>query len=455
MKDPLRLEEKLQRFFASHAAVPDAEQKKQLRERLKNRFRDDHPSPKTWEGFFLRTTFFRRPSVALASLVVLGGSFGLLGVFDQNESIAGSIEPRGGVVEIVRDGRTLLVREGMDIKPGDIVRIGNKSEAKVVLRDGVISLAGDRTEFSIADGNTLTLKQGQLISRSATKTTVHTERGKVVSTPGADFLVEVSESGETRVVPEREVVFVYDTKDGSVSLTPGEEISLRSDTRLQALELPKDIGLSASQIRAIESKLIIARSKLLTGVEKSIAGKSSAARRDFESAQDSFVSIDQVLHSSRSLQPVSRRNVDMLDLQDIVVQVKEKTDHTNILADMDAVVALFELVQERHGQFGFAYTPTGVPSFDRYVLLSRVLSLATEDQYARADRLLQGYTVSFLRSVQNHALPIDQIAALEEYISLMPGSMEAEKFLLAVQERMDPELAELLGQRMQTMFPVI
>lgn len=179
----------------------------------------------------------------------------------------------------------------------------------MILDNQAVSIAKDKTQFRVTDKDALFLEKGVLENEVFRGVEIATDRGFVKSPNGTNFEVNVSETGETTVVPNKNLVKVYDLNEGQIALNAGNKVTLRSDTQLSETEnlTAPDLKLSNSQIDSIYAKLIIARTKILTGVDKLLVDNKEGARRDFSSAQKTFVSITQVLQTSRELELARRK----------------------------------------------------------------------------------------------------------------------------------------------------
>jgi len=372
----------------------------------------------------------------------------------EKEVIAGRIETRTGPVEVIRGEESFLVRESFDILVGDTVKIGNKGEAKLVLSNQLISIAKNKTQFRVTDKNALFLKQGLLENEVFRGAEIATDRGFVKSPNGTHFDVTVSETGETTVAPNKNIVKVYDLNKGQIALHAGDQVILRSDTQLsKAQNMPSDdLKLSNSQLSSIYSKLVITRTKLLTGVEKMLVNNQHDARRDIASAQKTFVSITQVLQTSRELELARRKNLSAIAVEDVFLKISQKTNEARLLNEIQAVATLFKVLEQNRGKVAFSPQKSGVESFDRYVVLKNLVSLGTLEQQERTRPLLQKYAVNFLRKVQNSEIRIDQITVLNTEIEKLPTTEVAYDFLQQVGELLPPDLAEILEEKVEHIF---
>ncbi len=237
-----------------------------------------------------------------------------------------------------------------------------------------------------------------------------------------------------------------------MKLLAGEELRLRTDTTLVDKEIPEDIKLSLAQIQAIEAKLIITRTKILTGVEKVLEGEKKDAENDLASAKKSFQSIVQVLEASRNLQIVKRKYVDTIPLTEVVQRVAEKTNDLALLQEARAVQVLLELVEINRTKLGFGFEKTGVQAFDRFVLLDRLFSLGTGKDPYFGEILKQKYAVSFLQRIQNNELRIDQVLLLNEEMEKLPHNELTRDFLGRVALLFPPDLSTMLEEKIESEF---
>jgi hypothetical protein len=299
------------------------------------------------------------------------------------------------------------------------------------------------------------LEKGTIEGASAEDGNISTQRGLISSSSESNFRVLVSESGETHVInlSEESPLTVFDWKNGEMKLLAGEELRLRTDTALVEQEaIPEDLKLSLSQVQAIGAKLIITRTKMLTGVQQALAGERKGADEDFISAKKSFQSIVQVLEASRNLQIVKRKYLATIPLTEVVQRVAEKTDNHALVQEARAVEVLIELVEDNQAKLGFGFEATGVQAFDRFVLLDRISSLGSDKDVYFGEILKQKYAVSFLQRIQNNELRIDQISLLNNEIEKLPHNQLAQNFLERVAVLFPPDLSTMLEEKIESLF---
>ncbi len=447
------LEKRLTKFF-HQTTKTEFKPSTETRQHILSAFvqeKNKTPLPSFLEIFLRRVLNSRKQlttAVALASI----GVFWMLSNLSE-DIYAGKILPKFGPVEIVREGKTILVKEEMDLQVGDLVRVGNNAEAKVTLPNQMVSTARTRTSFQVVDDKTIFLEKGELKNTAFRGAEIATERGVVESAPGAEFLVNVSGSGETEITPEKNWVHVFDLNNRKAVLNAGDKLTLRTDTVLAGHdEIPDDLLLSKAQLRAIRAKLVISRSKLLTGVDQLLVGKDSAAKKDIVSAQKTFRSIAQVLYTARNLEITKRRNLASIKNSDILALVKTKTQDEELLQEIAGIENLFVIVDQSTDQIAFAPTDTGVESFDRYVLLKQLFALGKEEQQVGQEVLLNKYIIAFLRKVQNEELRIDQLTVLNAEVEKLPKTQLAREFLGQSMNLFAPDVAGILEEKLQKTF---
>ncbi len=429
--------------------------KKPQDEAMKSRVKDEVLSVFTESNEVRQPSFFHRlfsPRVSLAGFA-LASFFVLFNILpgDQSHLSAGQLVPEGGVVEIVRGDQVLLVREEMELQKGDIVRVDN-GQAKLVFPDQFTSTIGSDTQLRILEGNSVFLRAGTIENQSFLEGEFSTLRGFVRTNPGSRFVISVSDTGEMQVISQKNKVNVFDWDSGEVVLSEGEKLRLRTDTVLSEQSLPDDISLSGAQLRSIQSKLIIVRAKLLTAVEKILAREKDGSEKDILSARKSFLSIYNVFQSSRDLQIVREIDFEAFTPGDIVRLLSERDVPEHLRSDARAVEALLSLVERNRNSIAFGVTPTEVLSFDRFVMLDLLFSLATPEEVAFEEDLKQKYVVVFLRDVQNRELKIDQVSRLNEEVSKLPRTALARDFLDRLKVLLPPDLMTVLEEKIERDF---
>ena len=355
--------------------------------------------------------------------------------------VAGRITPQEGLVEILREGETFVLEESLALQAGDCVRIGNRSEAEIVLGD-MTSIAKNKTTVCIQEEGLLFLEKGSLQSQG--EGAVSTERGVLRSQKNAEFSVTVSESGETKAVSQKKQLSVFDTKYRRAGLSAGEEVSLRTDTQFQEVLASAESKLSRPQFEALSLKLIISRTKALTALEALLAGNTEQGLRDILSAEKTFRSMVQVLDSSRDLQIIKRRHLRLISLSDVYDALYEKTRNTSLLMETRAVERLLSLLRQNKNTLSFAHTKSGVESFDRYALVKKLLGqgLHTEES---TQVLQQKYINNFLRKIQSFSLKTEQISTLTQEVARLPHTEIADQFISQLQSLLPSDLAETIS----------
>jgi hypothetical protein len=390
---------------------------------------------------------------AFGILAVTAG-FGIWGNGSINTQ-AGTISPTFGPVEIVRGEEVILVKLEMPLRVGDIVRIGNKAEAELDFPKKFVATAKTRTQLRIIDKDGVFIDEGSIHGKAFRGGEVTTKRGFIKSSPGAEVEVTVSPTGETQITNYQNQVRVFDWGNGEVLLNTGEELRLSTDTDLSKknMEFPENLRLSITQLKAIEAKLVIARTKVITGVEKDSRHLYGPAGRDFASAEKTFRSIAQVLNSARNLEIATRKNLNLIKNEDIFAMLSQKleTNHS-LLIETKAVESLLSIINNQNQRFGIVPGKTGVEAFDRVVLLDHVFALGTEAEESYSSILKQKYAVTFLQQIQNETLRIDQITKINEAIAQLPRDHRAQDFLTRVQNLLSPDLAEILAEKVENIF---
>ena len=443
------LERQLKKILKTQKVSTDPSVRARIRMQILEKFAEHYQSDPNpfWKRIFAPKTSIL--AFAAVSIFILFNAFPVIG----NKLSAGQIVPKFGLVEIVRDGEIILVREKTPLRIGDTIRVGNRAEAEITLPEKFISTAKTRTELRVVDRGKLFLEQGALENQVVRGGEISTNRGMIKSFPGATFEVTVSESGETRIVLKKNQVSVTGWQNGEIMLREGEELRLRTDTKLLAREMPQDLKLSTAQLLAIRSKLIIARTKLLNGIEKSLARNDDrSAEKDFRSAQKTFLSIVQVLKSSRNLEITKRENIDLIKNHEVFARLSQKIDDVTLLTEVQALETLFGLIETNHTSTAFSIPRTSVKSFDRFVILDRIFQLGTPQQRKLGEALKQRYVIAFLRKVLNEELKIDQVSILNQGIAELPKTKIARDFLVRVKNLFAPDLAALLNEKIESVF---
>lgn len=399
-----------------------------------------------------RWVFWRRTSFAL-TMVICVTIMGLFGnSLTPNAVKAGKILAEYGPVEIIRGEKSFLVRDEADIFVGDLVRVGLKGEAKLNLKNQGVSTLDEKTHLIVTDIDALFIEKGRLDSEAFRGVEFATDRGLILTAPGAKVRFEVSETGQTRIVPEKNLVQVFDLQDGQAILGQGEELTLHSDTQLSLRPMPTTFALSEDQLDALRSKLSITRSKMVGALEKQLAGKRLEAEADFLSAEQTFKSLTQVLLTSRQLEIASRKNLGEVAIDDVYDKLSQRLNHSGILAETASLTQAFAFFKNREEPLTVKLTDSGDANLDRYLLLKRIGEQTGGTDQIVFEDLASNYIVNFLKPIQNEPLFASQQEILEEKIASLPTNADTYYFLRRVGQKMSPDLAAVLEASLVSHF---
>lgn len=442
------LEARLKFMFRYPRVEPQVAFKTALKERMLVHYKKSYLPHRSYR---FRFWFARFLSLGALSAFMLGG-IGFLDIPLLSNRVVGEIQSQGGVVEIIRGDESLLVSGTQELMAGDWVRVGHTGQASITT-DHFVSKVEAGSRLKVERSSRIFLDKGKVHNTASQGAQIKTDRGVVRNTLGSEVAVEVSETGETRVLPQYQQVAVYDLNDGQLLAAPGEKVVLRSDTVLtQSALAPQDLGLSKTQIEGIIGKLVIARTKALTGIENMLSGKRELANQEIMSAEQSFRSVAQILDSGRDMVINRRLNLDAVAVSDIYPALVQKTERLDVLTEAYALEQLFAVLKQNKNGLAFAPVETDVPVFNRYVLLHYLASVGTPEQAAALNILADNYVVSMLRKVQQSPVRMEQLAYLNEQVEALPRNAEAENFLLSLKSRLSPDLASALEEKLSVLF---
>lgn len=435
------LEQKLHKFLTKEAQSVDLIQKIQIKEQAlaeysakKNGF---------WTTLWINFSSYKYSKLA-TSAVAIALLVGILPVLN-NQLYAGEISSKNGLVEIMRNGKKMIITDKAKLKVGDEIIVSNNANAQINLRNNFQSEVFENSKLKLTGRSKIFLSEGQM-GNALQKGTISTVRGEISAKSPSNFLIDVSSSGETKIMPQKNSVFVKNWEGTEIELTAGEELRLRTDTVLSNQELPRDINLSLTQIKAVRAKLFIARTKALNYFENS---KNS---RDLEPATKTFKSIVQILKTSRNLQPLMpRENINMINIEAVYEKLSKKTKDVKLLNEVKAVEVLIKTAQNTRN-LNFDIPQTDVLSFNRYVIVSRLFAQKNSPEKELGDILRNQYVNSFAQNIFNEELRIDQISVLNGEVKKLPLTTMAKYFLAQVKTQLTPELQELLEEKIEDRF---
>jgi cytoplasmic iron level regulating protein YaaA (DUF328/UPF0246 family) len=201
-----------------------------------------------------------------------------------------------------------------------------------------------------------------------------------------------------------------------------------------------------------EYKMIMTRTKALTALENYLSQNETQAKKDLASAKKSFISIVNVLDSSRDLAIVNRKDLSLFSVSDVIKKLEDKIPDSSLVTEAKALENLISLTEQNLHRLGFVVKESKVETFDRFVLLDRIFSFGNGKQSRSGEFLKQKYVVAFLQDIQNEELRIDQISKLNQSIAELPRTELAMEFLTKVQDLFAPNLAEMLEEKINNVF---
>lgn len=412
-----KLQKRLQEFFLAETAFSaDRAQKVRIHERTLAEFTKKTPH-RSWTWLW-RSNWIR--SATLGAIIL-----SLLPIFGSEHS-AGALLPTG-LVEVVRDGKTFVATEETPLRVGDQILVGNKSKAEIQLKKALKTTAGERAEIRIPQNDSLFLVKGSL-DGDISGGSIQTDRGTINSAQPASLNVSVSESGEARIRPIKNDIWVTSWNQDKALIAAGEELRLQTDTQLPP-EMPEDLRLSSSQILAIRSKLLMARTKALNSIEARMHQKNDEALSELESAERTFRSIAQVLKSSRNLQVLRRENLDLIKRDEVLSRLAKRTERENLLENAYAVDTLLKIVEKKRDP-QFSTIDSGLLIFNRYVLLQRLFAPLPTELRAQGWILQKQYIAALAQQITNAASPEKEMISA---VSMIPQSGAGRQFLQQVQ----------------------
>jgi hypothetical protein len=424
-----KLQKRLQEFFRAETEVTvNNARRAHIRERALAEFSKKSPRApwqQIWQSSWVRSATF---GAIILSLFPLFGA----------ERSAGELNPTG-LVEIVRDGEVFVATEKTPLQIGDQILVGNNASAEIQLRKSLNTVAGERAEIRIPRSDSLFLVKGSL-DGNLSGGSIETNRGKIDATNTAELNVAVSDSGEAHIRPRENDIWVTAWNQERSLLAEGEELRLQTDTQLPP-EIPEDLRLSSSQILAIRAKLLMARTKALNSIEARLQQNNELALAEFESANRTFLSVAQVLKSSRNLQVLRRENLNLIQRKDVIERLTARTERENLLENAYAVDTLLDIVEtERDPQF--LTIDSGLLIFNRYALLQRLFAPLPAELRARGWVLQEQYIAALAQQIMNADSPEEEMISAA---SLIPKSGAGRQFLQQVQRLLPDPQKETLG----------
>lgn len=431
------LSQKFRQYFSQKSPKINRQKESFLKEEVLWKYRRERDKP-LFSFYWWRWRF---QGVAAMLLLGVGINYIVLPGF-QNNVVAGTIDPQSGLIEVIREGKPFVVEDITEIQVGDMIRTGNKSLAMLHLRNGSVAQTDGRSDVKIQDKNALYLQQGVLL-KAGKDITVATERGVIKAREKAEFLVAVSETGETRVASKKKPLEITNYYQESVKLPEGTTLTLKSDTRFLDLKpVPRDLALSKKQIKNIEGKLEITRSKLVAGIEDFTYGNYEKAENNFALAQKSYRSILQVLSADRQTHIAFRKNIEDISIAEVQIAVQEKTGERGLIEKIEATAAALTILEHNRGNFAFSPSGTDLTNFDRYAWVSYFADLGQEQQSQKAQKLSASYVAQTAREIYK------MNESAEDYLSFVVRSVEEHElgaqFLQSLKPLLTEELQDLI-----------
>lgn len=386
----------------------------------------------------------------VGSPLLAGFAFYLLqGVLQPSPVVAGKLEATYGPVEVIRGEASFLVQDPINIYVGDQVRVRSNGAAILKLPNQAISEIAPSTTLKINELDSLYLAQGKINQQALRGLNVYTDRGIVRSQPGSQYAIEVGETGETRVATLDKAVQVFDLFDGEQMVPSGQELALRSDTRLNGASLSVFQEQNEADVAAL---LNITRSKLVEGLKHLTNGQKSQAEKHFISAQKSYLSLAEISLTKREflIREKSLRQQQAFD--EVIEALRDKNISTQTVAEALAVKHVLEIIRDQRYNLGFGPANTDVVEYDRLVLISQVLSLDPTIKQQFYDVFVRSYAENFLRRIDNEPLKLDQMVLLKQELERLPQNRTSKVFLQTVLDLSSGSLQEALKEQFDLLF---
>lgn len=398
-----KLQQRLKEFFVTETSrSADANKMARIRERTLIRFSQQKTTPSFFHSFHFG---WIRSAVVGAIILSFVPLFG--------ERSAGDLSPTG-LVEVVRDGEVFIATGKTPLRIGDQILVGNNASAEIQLRKSLKAVASDSAEIRVPRKDALFLVKGSL-DGDITNGSIETNRGQINSDSMATLNVFVSDSGETHIRPLKNDIWVTAWNQNRANVAEGETLRLKTDTQLPP-EIPVDLRLSSSQILAIQSKLLIARTRALNSIDALAQNDTQRANSELESAETTFRSIAQVLKSSRNLEMLRRENLDVLSREEVLKKLAARTGGETLLENAAAVDTLLMLAANV-SEPKKLIAESGLLVFDRYTMLQRLFAPLSGELRSQGALLQQQYIQAISQQIMNAPVPGEEIDSIAEKIS--------------------------------------
>jgi hypothetical protein len=179
----------------------------------------------------------------------------------------------------------------------------------------------------------------------------------------------------------------------------------------------------------------MARTKALNATEARLSEDSIGAVAELESANRTFLSIAQVLKSSRDLQVLRRENLNLLSRKEVIERLSARTERANLLENAYAVDTLLDVVDKERAP-KFLTMDSGLLIFNRYALLQRLFAPLPEKLRTQGWLLQKQYVEALAQQIMNAGSPESEILSV---VSLVPNSGAGRQFLQQVQQLLPPQ----------------
>ncbi len=351
-------------------------------------------------------------------------------------SSAGEILPVFGPVEIIRDNESFVVTDATQLQVGDRIRLGSRSQARWVSPGKLVTDIAAQTELKIISSQQMNVDRGEINHLSLKPQMIKTERGTVQVPAGSRLNLQVRDTGETVVKSQNSSVELEDNFGNPARLSSGEKMVIRSEgiTKQVTPEGDQlDVALSSEQIAAIRAKIEVARSKILSGIERSLVEDTSAFSDQITSAKNSLKQIHQVILSSRDLTPVRLLDDQNTSLSDIEGLLMAKNAPQFLYHEFRDLIGLMAFLDRHKTQLNFELTNTEIPAFNRFVILEKLKNVATRpDEKQVLLRMQEIYVRHFWRQTHDSGYLAEGQLTQIERSKLIPGTNYKSQFIRAV-----------------------
>lgn len=343
-----------------------------------------------------------------------------------------------GLVEIKRDGTSLVVTEETAVQLGDVIQTGNGASALDFATDAFSAHIEARSAFSLDGVDMVQLQEGVFMIETQQEVELLLPLVKITAPAAAVLRLDVSPTGASTIAVQSGLVSLRQTNT-AFELTAGRSVRIDSDTNLtQLFADTEDVTvISRTEEQAIEQRLLLVQSRFVASLKAYSKGENREALKLQQAASDRLRSLP------RMFDPLA--DSDSITYAGVLQRLRDADASDRVVAWASGITEALVALESEEGWARFPL-PEGPDAFIEYVLLSEFFSTRAISKLSR-EQLLAPSVDQFVRGVQASRLRSERAYVLRsELKTIDKKSKYAILFVTALQPYLPSDLALIITE---------